>query len=156
MLHHISFSVENPFRVAKALTELVVGQFFEFPVHPGAYMVVMDDSYGSGLEILPAKTVWSPGDVEAEVRPITTDSLHSPTHVALSVTASYETIEAIGDREGWLVRQCDRGPFSVIELWLENRFMVELLTPEMMANYLNFMKPEAYAAFLSQVTATVA
>jgi hypothetical protein len=151
MLHHISIAVANPFRVAKVLSELVSGQFFEFPIYPGAYIVVMGDPYGSALEILPQKTAWMPNEVDAEVRPMEALPSFSDTHVALSVTTSRETIEAIGNQEGWLVRWCDRGPFQLMELWVENRFMIELLTPEMTPAYLNFMQPDAYAAFLTKM-----
>jgi hypothetical protein len=72
-------------------------------------------------------------------------------HVALSVPVSRERIEEVGAREGWLVRACDRGPFQLMELWVENRFMIELLTSAMTAAYLDFMKPEAYGAWLEDV-----
>lgn len=154
MLHHISIAAENPFRVSKVLAELTGGQFFEFPISPGAYMVIFDDAYGSGIEVLAKDTIWFAGEVEAQTKPADSPMRFSSTHAALSVSISRETIETIGIREGWLVRFCDRGLFQVIELWLENSFMLELLTPEMMANYLNFMKPEVYSNFLAEVAAT--
>jgi hypothetical protein len=153
MLHHISIAADNPLRVSQVLAELTGGQFFEFPVSPGAYMVICNDQYGSGIEVLPKKTVWMAGEIEAETRPEELPRF-SATHAALSVSVSRETIDKIGMREGWLVRWCDRGLFQVIELWLENSFMLELLTADMMANYLNFMKPEVYRNFLTQMTAT--
>lgn len=153
MLHHISIAAENPLRVSQVLAELTVGQFFEFPVSPGAYMVIFDDQHGSGIEVLPQSTVWIAGETEAETRAEALPRFCA-THAALSVAVSRETIEAIGIREGWLVRLCDRGSFHVIELWLENSFMLELLTTDMMANYLNFMKPEVYRNFLVEMHST--
>jgi hypothetical protein len=76
---------------------------------------------------------------------------YAPVHAALSVPVSRETVEALGRREGWLVRYCDRGPFQVIELWMENTLLFELIPQEMTANYLTFMQPAAYAAFLNVV-----
>ncbi|MGC1310170.1 MAG: hypothetical protein WA885_23320 [Phormidesmis sp.] len=146
MFHHISIAAENPFRVAKVMAELAGGQFFEFPVTPGAYMVTFQDEYGSGIEVLPKDTAWTPGAVEAEAQAREL-SRFSATHAALSVAISQEAIEAIGAREGWLVRWCDRGPFRVMELWIENNFLLELLTGDMTADYINAMKPEAYASF---------
>ena len=148
MFHHISMAAENPFRVAKVIAELTGGQFFEFPIVPGAYMVTFRDEYGSGIEVLPKDTVWAPGVAEAETQAREL-SRFSATHAALSVARSQEAIEVIGAREGWLVRWCDRGPFQVIELWIENNFMLELLTCDMTADYLNFMKPDGYASFLT-------
>ncbi|MFB6277493.1 MAG: hypothetical protein ABEI32_15255 [Halothece sp.] len=154
MLHHISIDAQDPFRVSKVLCELTGGQFFEFPISPGAYMVIFGDEYGSGIEVLPKDTIWFAGETESQTKPAESPMSLSSTHLALSASVSRETIEAIGLREGWLVRFCDRGLFQVIELWLENSFMLELLTAEMMANYLNFMKPEVYTDFLAEIAKT--
>ena len=146
MFHQISIAAENPFRVAKVMAELTGGQFFECPITPGAYRVTFQDEYGSGLEVLPKDTVWTPGVSEAETQAREL-SRFSATRAALSVAMSQEAIEAIGAREGWLVRWCNRGPFRIMELWIENNFLLELLTHDMTADYINAMKPEAYASF---------
>jgi hypothetical protein len=62
---------------------------------------------------------------------------------AISVTKTQEEIEEIGKREGWRVVRCNRESFfDVIEFWLENQVMLELLTPEMTAQYLTATQPE--------------
>lgn len=155
MFHHISIAAKNPQKVAQVLAEITGGQFFEFPVSPGAYMVTFDDGQGSGIEVLPQGTVWMAGAVEAEARPAELPRF-SATHAALSVSISRDVIEEIGRREGWLVRLCDRGPFRVIELWIENHFMLELLTSDMTADYIHFMKPEVYSNFLADMAAASA
>jgi len=49
-------------------------------------------------------------------------------HFALSLTCEIAEIEAIAGREGWACHTCNRGSnFGVVELWIENRLMVELL-----------------------------
>jgi hypothetical protein len=151
MLHHISIPVSDPYRVARVLAELTNGRFFEFPITPGAYMVNFADDHGSALEIIPANRVWLPGPDEVEVGEAEPPLACSGFHVAISVPVSRERIEEVGAREGWLVRACDRGPFQLIELWVENRFMVELLTSAMTPAYLRFMKPEAYGSWLEEV-----
>lgn len=151
MLHHMSFPAADPYRVARVLAELTNGQYFEFPVTPGAYMVNCGDAHGSALEIIPADRVWLPGADEVDVGSAEPVSRCSGFHVALSVPVSRELIEEVGAREGWLVRACDRGPFQLIELWVENRFMIEMLTSAMTPAYLNFMKPETYGSWLQDV-----
>jgi hypothetical protein len=48
-----------------------------------------------------------------------------------------DRVHAIAAREGWTSRRCNRGgQFDVIELWLENDRMVEVLTAAMQAQYL--------------------
>ncbi|HEY9735995.1 MAG TPA: hypothetical protein V6D06_06925 [Trichocoleus sp.] len=152
MLHHVSIAVENPARVAAVLAEVMDGQRFDFPVHPNSYIVVVDDGFGSAIEVLPVNTAWVAGETEAEVAESPREQF-SPTHVAISVPLSLNDLRAVGAREGWLVRLCDRGPFQVVELWLENRMMVELLTPEITPDYLGFMKPAHFQAFVEQAQA---
>ncbi|HEY9880783.1 MAG TPA: hypothetical protein V6D29_20155 [Leptolyngbyaceae cyanobacterium] len=154
MLHHVSIAVENPARVANVLSQVMAAQAFEFPIHPNSYIVVVGDQYGTAIEVLPANTAWVAGEIEAEIVSAPLASPFTPTHVAISVPVSLSTIKAIGTREGWLVRQCDRGPFGVIELWLENRVMVELLPQELATQYLNFMTPDNFAAFAKQAQAS--
>lgn len=156
MFHHISIAATEPFRVAKVLAELTDGRFYEFPITPGAYMVIINDDYGSGIEVLPQNTAWIPGEVEAEPRSVENLPRFYPIHAALSVPVSRDPIEAAGMREGWLVRCCDRGLFQVIELWIENSFMLELLPADMTEAYLNFMQPAAYSAFLAEIATTAA
>jgi hypothetical protein len=151
MLHHMSFPAADPYRVGRVLAELTDGHCFEFPVTPGAYMVNFGDDHGSGLEIIPADRVWLPGADEVDVGSSAPPLACSGFHVAISVPVSRERIEEVGAREGWLVRVCDRGPFQLIELWVENRFMIELLTSTMTPAYLSFMKPEAYGSWLQEV-----
>ena len=52
---------------------------------------------------------------------------------------------ALARREGWIARRCSRGgAFDVIELWLENRFLLELPTAEMQRAHLDFMTPARF------------
>lgn len=151
MIHHISFPAADPYRVARVLAELTCGQCFEFPITPGAWMVIFGDEHGSALEILPADRTWIPGADEVEVGSAAPASACTGFHVALSVPVSRERIEEAGAREGWLVSACDRGPFQLMELWVENRFMIELLTGTMTPAYLGFMKPETYGSWLEEM-----
>lgn len=60
---------------------------------------------------------------------------------ALSVERSEEEIRAVAEREGWRAVRCDRGPLSVVEVWVENAVMLEFLTPEMATDYLAAVRP---------------
>jgi hypothetical protein len=59
----------------------------------------------------------------------------------LSVPIDRPTVERIGEREGWRTKYFGRGApgqkpfFHVIEFWVENRIMIEVATPDMVAEY---------------------
>ncbi|BAT53816.1 hypothetical protein NOS3756_27790 [Nostoc sp. NIES-3756] len=145
MIHHISISVENPQHVAQVLAEVLNGQSVPFFPHPGSYMVFPLDEYGTGIEVYPLKSYIKPGEGEnqcvfAEASNV---SGFTATHAAISVTSTQEKIEEIGRREGWRTIRCNRDSFfDVIEFWLENKVMIELLTPEMAAQYIAVTRPE--------------
>ena len=157
MIHHISLSAQNPEHVAQVLAEVLNGQAFPFFPNPGSYMVFPMDEYGTGIEIYPLETKLIPGegDEQGKFVHIANSSNFIATHAAISVTKTQQEIEQIGKREGWRTVRCNRDSFfDVIELWLENQVMLELLTPEMAAQYLAATHPENLKkAFSSNVAA---
>jgi hypothetical protein len=64
------------------------------------------------------------------------------THFAVDSPLSIDQLVALGNREGWRAIHCDRGPgaFEVVELWLENRILVEALDPKNAAKVAGFMQ----------------
>jgi hypothetical protein len=151
MIHHLSIAARNPEQAARVLAEIWQGKSYPFPPHPGSYMVFPGDEYGSLIEIYPLGTELSPFDGdEPNFEHNPNPSELTATHAAVSVPTDRETIAKLGDREGWRVQVCDRGPFHVVELWVENRQLLELLPPEMASEYLEFVKPENIEAYFAR------
>lgn len=146
MIHHLSFPAIDPLRVAQVLAEIWGGKVVSFPPHPGSYMVLTLDEYGTMIEIYPIGTEMVPGIDAGEVLFSFNAfaSPHTATHAAISVPTSQKTIEQIAAREGWRCVRCDReGFFEVIEFWIENRMLIELLPPTLAPKYLSFMQPSS-------------
>ncbi|MDX2216896.1 MAG: hypothetical protein SFY66_26760 [Oculatellaceae cyanobacterium bins.114] len=145
MLHHFSIAVQNPQHVADVFAEILQGQAIPFPPNPGSFMTLAVDEVGTGIEFYPMGTELVPdaweGHVGFQINAQTTQ--YSSFHAAISVPISREEIERIGDREGWRVCFANRDDlFDVLELWVENRLMIELLTPAMTQKYLNALNPQ--------------
>ncbi|BAQ65419.1 hypothetical protein [Geminocystis sp. NIES-3709] len=149
MLHHLSIGVKNPSHVAQVLAKIVQGQAFPFPVFPNSYIVIVGDEYGTAIEIQPLGLELIPGETEVISQTNSSPSGFSSTHAAMTVPSSQVEIEAIAENEGWLHRYCDRGPFDLIEVWVENHFMFEFIPPEMSSRYTDFMSIEKYLSFLN-------
>lgn len=149
MIHHISIAAREPRRVAEVLAELWRGYAMPFPPFPGSYIVVPGDEHGSAIEVSPLGTELIPGGEGEEVQASANDngSPFTATHAALSVPVSEEKIKEVAAREGWRAETFNRGPFSVVEFWIENRMLVEMLPPAMQGEYLGAMLPETLAAF---------
>ena len=150
MIHHLSISAQNPEHVASVLAELIGGEVFPFPPADGAFVAVCDDEYATLVEVYPAGTVMIPGQDDQPTEFIKDEvSSHSPTHVALSVSLDKDAINAIAKREGWRAVTCDRGGlFKVVEFWIENRQLFELLTPDMARDYLSAMTTQNWKRFI--------
>jgi hypothetical protein len=79
------------------------------------------DVYPRGREHIPA-----PGEFAVRTNPA--PSQHSEVHLALGTRLSADDVLAIAEREEWMAQRSDRGGlFSVIEFWVENKFLLELL-----------------------------
>jgi hypothetical protein len=155
MLHHISIPAENPLRVAQVLAELWGGNMIVFPSNPGSYMVFACDDHGTAIEVYPlgSEMLPSTGDAPVKFQSNPSPSLFTATHAAISVAISQAQVEKIGAREGWRVVRCNRGPFEVIELWLENRMLIEVLPPVLASDYLAFTRPENLKQFFLETPA---
>jgi hypothetical protein len=150
MIHHLSIAAHDPQHVAGVLAELMGGKAVPFPPNPGSFFALQLDEYGSGVEVYPAGTELQPGgDVGAGFVRKPEARGYGPTHFALSVGTAADKVEAIAGREGWQCFRCDRGPFHVIEVWVENESMVEILPPEFAAEYLAFTRPDKIAAAMA-------
>jgi hypothetical protein len=163
MLNHISIAVNDPKKVADVLAELWGGMVIPFPPAPDSFIVLANDGKGSAVEVTPAGTVLVPGeglppddDITAatedfEARFVKSDFVpkYVATHLNISTEKSIDEIKAIGKREGWrtLVANRDRGLFQLVELWIEDTFMLEVMTPEQTARYREITSPAFIAQF---------
>ena len=147
MIHHLSIAARDPKHVAGVLAEIMGGTAVTFPPNPGSFFALQLDDHGSGIEVYPAGTVLAPnGDVGAGfTKRAETEGGYRATHFALSVKTDADTVKAVAAREGWKCFDCNRGPFHVIEVWVENESMIEVLPPAYAAEYLAFTRPDTVA-----------
>jgi hypothetical protein len=138
MIFHASIPADNPQQVADVIAELWRGEAFRFPPWPGAYVAMSGDDRGSTIEVYPRATVIAPGIDGEMARPAESPALGplSTFHLAIATPLAPQDVLAIGAREGWRAVRCSRGGFfDVIELWIENSLLVEVLTDEMRRAY---------------------
>lgn len=151
MIHHISIAAHNPLHVSQVLAELLQGQSVPFPGHPGSHVALAFDLQGTMIEVHPFGTALIPGDAANEATRLEQNPIpsnYTANHTAISVPVNTAQIQAIAAREGWRVVYCLRGDnyFDVIEFWVENQLLIELLPPEVVDRYLDFMSPRSLQA----------
>jgi hypothetical protein len=172
MINHISIGVHDPRKVADVLAELWDGgTVIPFPPCPNSYIAIANDGKGTGVEITPANTLIVPGEglppeenfdaslptegYEAKFVAADTAPRYTATHLNISTSLNEAEVKAIARREGWRVLTCNRGGglFQLIELWIEDRFMLEVMTPEQTARYVEIFHPDSIAALQAQILA---
>jgi hypothetical protein len=162
MINHISIAVNDPERVAGVLAELWGGLVFPFPPAPNSFFVIANDGKGTAVEVTPAGTVLIPGEglppeddlnaatEEFEAKFVKSDfrPRYVATHLNISSHLDIDAIKAIANREGWRVLVCNRGEglFQLVEFWIEDTFMLEVMTPEQTARYVEITDPKFIAA----------
>jgi hypothetical protein len=144
MLHHISFAVRDPHHVAEVVAELWQGKAMPFPGHEGSFIAMALDDYGTAIEFLPKGSVLKPAANESSDWPYEPNqTVYTATHVNMAVPISESEIYAIANREGWRsVRAGRQGLLELVEFWVENEIMLELMPPNLMESYESLVQPE--------------
>jgi hypothetical protein len=151
MIHHVSIPARNPQHVAEVLAEVMGGRCVPFGPLEGAFMAISGDDHGTMIEVYPERATL---DIPRSDDQVVFGENHAPPqtwpfHVLLSVPLEAHEVERIGAREGWRARTFGRGMkgqkpfFHVIEFWLENRLMLEVVSTAMAREYEDFLKNAA-------------
>lgn len=158
MINHISIAANEPERVADFIAELWEGYVYPFPPAPNSFFVLANDGKGTALEITPAGTVLVPGeglpdenDLDAVTEEHEAQFVRSEfvpryvaTHININTRKSIKEIRELAKREGWRVLVCNRGGglFQLVEVWVENTLMLEVMTPEQTERYIEITNPK--------------
>ena len=137
MIFHASIPADNPEHVAKVLAEIWKTHYFPF-VFPESYMVISGNAWGSNIEVLKRGGEQVPAAVETMLARNPSPSPYSEVHLLIGTDLSFDDILAIAKRENWIARHCDRALFSLVEVWIENRFLVEVVTGAEIERYRTF------------------
>lgn len=140
MLYHLSINARNTDRVASVLAEILGGTVVPSPsppFHPASRFVCTWDDRGTMVEIGPWGATWQPdAHDQSEVVDIEGMPEHNYFHGLFLARVGIDEILAVARREGWRAALVDNGPFQVVNVWLENRQLVEFTTPALLPAYL--------------------
>jgi hypothetical protein len=157
MIHHLSIAAKDPKRVALAIAALWRGEAFPFPpVARGSWVAMAGDARSTTIEVYPFGSELRPteGPSDAHAESNAAGSPFTATHAAIATPLAEEEVFALAEREGWIAKYCKRGgKFGVIEFWLEDCVLIEVLTAEMQAEYTTFATPENFRAIFGAAAA---
>jgi hypothetical protein len=160
MIVHVSIPSTRPQEVAEFVAKIIDGEAIAFPPVPGAWVAVPRDGSGNTVEVYPLGTVARPGigspdpslnipgpgtkPWETQLHREPGQKMEGASHLALSTRKSREEILRLGEAMGFRTVPCERGGiFGVIEVWIENLYLIEVITEPELKRYLDFMaRPE--------------
>lgn len=162
MIAHISVPARNPQDTSLFLAALIGGTAFEFPVVPDAWIAVANDGSGTAIEVYPASMAHHPGRGDVDPRraadgpetmpwedQIFSDGEQvrpSAFHVALTTHLEAGEVLRLAETRKWRALACERaGVFGVIEVWIDDTVLVEVLTGAEAMRYRQFMTPAGCA-----------
>jgi hypothetical protein len=149
MIFHASIPADDPERVARVLGELWQREYFPF-VLEGTYVVFANDDRGTQLEVAPRRDELVPAEEHLDLLTNPAASPWNAVHLNMATPLTFEQVDAIARREGWTARVCDRGgAFNVIEFWLENKFLIELMTAQEAERYRKVANEQVWRGMLS-------
>lgn len=163
MIAHLSIPAENPKETALFFAAIIDGLVFNFPVVPGASVAVARDGSGTAVEVYPSSMAHHPGTGqpdptlqpegpmampwEDQIYAAPTENRPSSFHLAIETKLSAAEVISRSQSLGWRSLACNRGGvFGVVEVWVDNIYLVEVLVPEEVARYRNFMNITGCAA----------
>jgi len=134
-LLHLSISADDPELVASFLAKLLGGRALSFPPFPDSWIAFSAQDDGTAIEVYPTTHVLTAGTdhISCEIKARS----HGFTFVHAAIGSPLESADILemAKAENWLARTCHRGPFACVEIWLENRLLVEVLDPQMQQDY---------------------
>jgi hypothetical protein len=138
MLLDASIPARHPAAVAGFIAELWDTHAMAMPPVPGRFVVLAADGSGAGLEVHPAGTGQERAPRTASAWPVPSAATGSSRIVVGTALDEAEVHLAAGIR-GWQSRPATRSAegrhWGVVEVWVEERLLVEVLTPEMQAEF---------------------
>jgi len=138
MIHHYSIPVNETEKVAEIISKLFKGTITRFGPYRDSYIVWTGDEFGTAIELYPSGTEMIPDEGGGQANFIHNSSHtgFTATHAAVSIDRTREEIYEVAQENEWRAIELPRGGFNVIEFWIENKVMIELLTPDMANDYL--------------------
>lgn len=163
MIAHFSIPSRTPRETALFFASVIDGTCFDFPVVPGASIAVANDNSGLAVEVYPIDMAHHPGtgDVdpdavaqgpmpmpwEDQIFPESEHSRPSGFHAAMTTKLTEDEVISKAKAMGWRALSCERGGvFGLVEVWVENAFLVEILVPAELERYRAVMNPAGCTA----------
>jgi len=151
MIYHTAIPANDPQSAAVVLAKILGGDAMPFPVVPGSWVAWSADGV-TELEIVPRGHGFARAEQGKEPRWVASHRglFANGWHVAVGTQIHASEVVKIAQEAGWPAQICDRaGFFDIVEVWVDDCGLVEVLDPQMQARYRAAFSPERWRAALA-------
>lgn len=138
MLLDASIPARHPAAVAGFIAELWGTVAVPSPPVPGRFVALAGDGTGAGIEVYPVGIGQVHGWTGATVAPVPAGTA-TATRLVLGSALDESEVHLAAGMRGWqsrpVIRHAEGRAWRAIEVWVEERLLVEVLTPEMQAEF---------------------
>lgn len=152
MIFHFSIAADDPRATAEFIAGLWQGRAYHFPPFgQDSWIAMAGDARNSAIEVYPRGTEMHRGGPEATdvQEQVGARQREGAFHAAIATSLDAQAVLALAAGHGVPARVCDRGPFGVIEVWIDGCTMLEVLTGEMQQQYLGAMTYDGWEQYLA-------
>jgi len=121
------------------------GTVLPFPPFPDSWIAFSQNNDGTAIEVYPLTHFLEPGPDMVSCKVGVAEARATFAHVALASPLPRGEILSRAEAAGWTTRICNRGPFECVEVWIDDRLLIEVLDPAMQQDYRSGMTKDNWA-----------
>lgn len=142
MIFHAALPADAPEHAARVMAKMLNGEAMPFPPGPDSWMAWSADG-STELEFTPRGREIVRGESDLEYHKVERRPRASDWHIAIGTPVAAEEILRLAADAGWPARICHRGDFfRCVEVWVDGAAVLEILDPQMQAEYRASMTPQ--------------
>jgi hypothetical protein len=139
MILHASVTATDPRKTAQTIAALLGGPAIPFGPGVGTWTAAAPDPVGNIVEVLKRGSEFHRrpgGHVETRLGP---PALHSGFHLLIETELSEAEVLELAAAQGFAAHRSSNGLFELIELWIDDCLLIEVVTPELARAYRHFL-----------------
>jgi hypothetical protein len=135
MILHASFAADDPQKAAETVADLMGGFALPMSGNGGAWMALAGDKDGTLIEVLGRGREYH-RQPDTHCRMVWGEARrHGPFHMMIETPHDEDRVRAIAAARGCQAHRARHAVFDVLEFWIDDCVLLDVVTPEMAAAY---------------------
>lgn len=138
MILHASIAADDPQKTAQTLATLLGGLAFPMPGGGGAWAALTGDEHGTNIQVLGRGRQYHRKAGEHTQMVWGEKARHGASHLMIETHLEEADVLALADANGCHAHRARHASFEVIEFWIDDCQLLDVMTPDMARVYREF------------------